>query len=60
MSLQQFLLILRARYRLALTVALLTLGLAYGTVAWLPRSYSAQTALLMMRARPIRWPPRKA
>lgn len=47
MTLQQFLLILRARYRLALTVALLTLALAYGAVAWMPRHYSAQTALLI-------------
>lgn len=47
MTFAQFLLILRARYRLALTVALLTLAAAYAASAWLPRNYSAQTSLLV-------------
>ena len=47
MTLPQFLLILRARYRLALLVALLITALALLT-GWLrPRSYSAQTSLLV-------------
>jgi chain length determinant protein EpsF len=47
MTLHQFLLILRARYRLALLVALLIM--AAGLLAGLlrPRSYSAQTSLLV-------------
>lgn len=47
MTLHQFLLIVRARWRLALAVALLTVLLGLATTVMLPRSYSAQTALLV-------------
>ena len=47
MSLHQFLLILRARYRLALLVAALTLLLAISVSLALPRQYTAQTAVLV-------------
>ncbi len=47
MTLHQFLLILRARYRLALLVALLITALGLLTGMLRPRSYSAQTSLLV-------------
>ncbi len=47
MTLHQFLLILRARYRLALLVALLITALGLLTGLLRPRSYSAQTSLLV-------------
>jgi len=47
MTLHQFLLILRARYRLALAVALLIMAMGLLTGLMRPRSYSAQTSLLV-------------
>lgn len=47
MSIHQFLLILRARYRVALLVLVLALGLALTVSLALPSQYTAQTAVLV-------------
>ena len=47
MSIHQFLLILRARYRVALMVLALALGLALSVSLALPSQYTAQTAVLV-------------
>ena len=47
MSIHQFLLILRARYRVALLVLALALGLALSVSLALPSQYTAQTAVLV-------------
>ena len=47
MSIRQFLLILRARYRVALLVLVLSLGLALSVSLALPNQYTAQTAVLV-------------
>ena len=47
MTLYQFLLIMRARYRLALLVTLLALLAAFAVNTMLPKKYTAQTALLV-------------
>jgi chain length determinant protein EpsF len=47
MSIYQFLLILRARYRVALLVLVLSLGLAVSVNLALPSQYTAQTAVLV-------------
>lgn len=47
MSLQQFLLILRARYRIALLIAIGAVLLALGVSLVMPRQYTAQTAVLV-------------
>ena len=47
MSLHQFLLILRARYRVALLVLFMALGLALSVSLALPSQYTAQTAVLV-------------
>jgi succinoglycan biosynthesis transport protein ExoP len=47
MTLHQFLLIVRARWRLALAVTLAAVMLGLAASAWMPRNYSAQTALLV-------------
>ncbi len=47
MTLHQFLLIVRARWRLSLAVTVLMVALGLALSAAMPRSYSAQTALLV-------------
>lgn len=47
MTLHQFLVILRARWRLALMVTLLTIAIGLLLATAMPRSYNAQTALLV-------------
>jgi succinoglycan biosynthesis transport protein ExoP len=47
MSIHQFLLILRARYRVALLVLAMALGLALSVSLALPSQYTAQTAVLV-------------
>ena len=47
MTFQQFILILQARYKAALTALLLTVGLTAGVSLWLPKEYQASTALVL-------------
>lgn len=47
MSFQQFLLILRARYKAALSVLVLTVVIVVGVSMWLPKQYSASAAVVV-------------
>src|SRR4051794_23587208 len=47
MNLRQFLLIFRARYKVVLVVFLLTLGIAVPVINYLPKQYTAGTALVI-------------
>ena len=47
MTFQQFMLILRARYIAALLTLLVTVGLTAGISLWLPKEYTATTALVL-------------
>ena len=47
MTLQQFLLILRARYKVALLTLLLTVATATGVSLWLPKQYTASAAVVV-------------
>ena len=47
MTFQQFILILRARYKAALLALLLTVGITAGYSLWLPKEYTASTALVL-------------
>jgi succinoglycan biosynthesis transport protein ExoP len=47
MTFQQLLLSLRARYKVALIVFLLTVGAATGVSLWLPKQYTASTAVVV-------------